>query len=355
MSVQPLTDAVFSRKKFRVLSVHDLPKAVRSDYVVKGLLEPGALSVVYGEPGCGKTFLALYIGFMVSMKWPVFERRVKGTSVLYLGLESPAAFERRIVAAAQKWAPSACFHFITEAVDLFNGLGDTEAVIDAVREFEAGLVIVDTFARAIGAGSENESADMGQMIQQFDVIRRETGAHVLVVHHSGKDSSRGMRGHSSLLAAADTVIEVRREEDDSRLMRVAKSRESADGTEIPFNLEVVQIGIDGDGDPMTTCVVVPVEGDAPSVRKLKRLSPVPKAALDQLRWCICDSGRPPPPSQQVPAGVTSVTLNEWKEQLLKAGILNAEGNPREQFRRIRVTLQNAKIIGVWDEYVWPVT
>src|SRR5262249_40955243 len=154
---------------------------------IKGLLAPGELSVIYGEPASGKTFAAFYTAYMVSMRWAAFGRRVRGVPVLYIALEGHAGFERRIAAAVKTWAPSGAFFFITDSVDLFGGLGDAEGVIAAAKAVDAGLIVFDTMARAMGSGSENESADMGRMIEAFDVIRRETGAHVLVVHHSGKD------------------------------------------------------------------------------------------------------------------------------------------------------------------------
>ena len=62
------------------------------------------------------------------------------------------------------------------------------------------LIVIDTLARAIAGGDENKSESMGQLVVHADAIRKETGAHVLFVHHSGKDQARGARGHSSLLS-----------------------------------------------------------------------------------------------------------------------------------------------------------
>lgn len=353
MSAQPLVLDAQKEARFRVRKPDDLLQSTFiSDYLVKDLFPPETLSAIYGEPGSGKSFLALYIAYMLSMVWPVFGRRVRGVPVLYVALEGERGFEKRIRAAMQKWAASAGFYFITERADLFGGLGDTEAVIDAARSVEAEFIVIDTLARAMGAGSENESADMGRIIEAFDVIRRETKAHVCVVHHSGKDSARGMRGHSSLLAAVDTAIEVKKLETGERVMRVTKSKDDTDGAEIVFDLEVVQVGVDRDGDPITSCVVRESEGD-PTPQKA-RVTGSAGTALDMLKRAIAESGEPAPAASRAPAGSRTIPVVLWRSYC-DAGTVTKSDNPdskRRTFVRAVETLQARKLIGIWNDIVW---
>jgi hypothetical protein len=67
------------------------------------------------------------------------------------------------------------------------------------------------------------------------------------------------------------------------------------------------------------------------------------------------SGPPSTPSGHIPTGVQTVTLEEWRHMLDVTGIINRDGSYREQFRRIRVTLKNAGVIGIWEDLVWAVT
>jgi hypothetical protein len=53
--------------------------------------------------------------------------------------------------------------------------------------------------------------------------------------------------------------------------------------------------------------------------------------------------------------VKGVTLTEWRDRLEKVRVINPDGNPREQFKRIHVTLLNAGAIGIWEEFAWAVT
>ena len=76
----------------------------------------------------------------------------------------------------------------------------------------------------------------------------------LVVHHTGKDSTKGLRGHSSLFAALDAAVEVTRE-GDRKEWRIAKAKDGQDGAAHPFRLEVVQLDPDDEGEPVSSCVV----------------------------------------------------------------------------------------------------
>jgi hypothetical protein len=100
-----------------------------------------------------------------------------------------------------------------------------------------------------------------------------------VVHHTGKDASKGLRGHSSLHAALDTAIEVRRD-GDNREWLIAKSKDGEDGGVHAFKLEVVELGSDEDGDPITSCIVYPLEGVADKVKKILP----PKSGNQRVIW-----------------------------------------------------------------------
>jgi len=106
----------------------------------------------------------------------------------------------------------------------------------------------------MAGGDENSAADMTALIRNVDAIRATTGAHILTVHHTGKDTARGARGHSSLRAATDTEIEIANE-DGARAAMVTKQRDHNGGETFAFDLETVSLGHDQDGDEVTSCIV----------------------------------------------------------------------------------------------------
>ena len=95
---------------------------------------------------------------------------------------------------------------------------------------------------------------MGRLIDHLAVLQEMTGAHVLLVHHTGKDTERGARGHSSLRAAVDTEIEISRSGNES-VVKTKKQRDLEGDGRPAFTLETVVLGIDDDGDEVTSCCV----------------------------------------------------------------------------------------------------
>jgi putative DNA primase/helicase len=84
---------------------------------------------------------------------------------------------------------------------------DVDAILAAIDHpgFKPNLIIVDTLARVAVGADENSAKDMGQVVDGLERIKRETGATVLVVHHSRKNDLVE-RGSSALRGAADVMI-----------------------------------------------------------------------------------------------------------------------------------------------------
>ena len=90
-------------------------------------------------------------------------------------------------------------------------------------------------------------------------VRTSPSGLVVLVHHTGKDATKGLRGHSSLFAALDAAVEVSRD-GDRREWKVAKAKDGQDGDAHPFKLHIETLGTDDYGDAVTSCVVVADNG-----------------------------------------------------------------------------------------------
>lgn len=236
---------------------------------VQGVLVEGGLTVVYGDSNAGKTFWATDLALHVAAGKPWNGRRVEQGGVVYVALEGGRGFRNRAVAwrdaNEDDYPPGLPFYGDFSPLNLLDPDADTGPLIETIHAAsELGcpvkLVVVDTFARAMAGGNENASEDMGALVRNADRIRRETGANVLFIHHTGKDAARGARGHSSLRAALDTEIEVVADETrDVRTATVCKQRDLAKPPAFGFRLEVVALGQNQHGEPVTTCLVAPVD------------------------------------------------------------------------------------------------
>jgi putative DNA primase/helicase len=242
--------------RYKLLSSNDLLNAPLMRWMVYGVLPAEGLAALYGASGSGKSFLTLSMGATIATGdnyW--FGHRITQAPVTYVCLEGDAGMSKRLKAWSlyfKRPLPDP-LRFITQPFDfLSNDVQDlAKAVISAGGA--NGLVIIDTLNRAAPGADENSSIDMGKIIAAAKELQNLIGGLVLLVHHTGKDATKGLRGHSSLYASLDAAIEVVKT-DTRREWGIAKSKDDATGNSHPFKLEVIQIGYDEEGEEMTSCV-----------------------------------------------------------------------------------------------------
>jgi hypothetical protein len=232
----------------------ELSPVLDRDYIIKGWLDAGALAVLYGDANAGKSFVGVDIAHHVheGRRWG--GNRVAPGPVLYVAAEGGGLFQNRLAARGAR------FHVLRHQIALAGRNPDAAPLAQAVNAIavEAGpfrLIIVDTLARAMGGGDENAAPDIGALVAACGHVQKATGAAVLLIHHSGKDATRGARGHSALRAAVDTELCLTVGDDGWRVLSATKQRDWPGGKELRFKLAEVQLGKDGDGDPVTSCIV----------------------------------------------------------------------------------------------------
>jgi hypothetical protein len=129
-------------------------------------------------------------------------------------------------------------------------------------------------------------------------------------------------------------------------------KDGAEGDVIASALQVVPVGTDDDGEPVTSCVIVPVDSAAVRIAS-RKLSDRQRLALTALADCTNVRGRAPPPDFGLPAGLRVVQVSEWREEMFRCGALDKEAkNPRSDFRRVKHSLQARHLIGERDDLVW---
>jgi hypothetical protein len=231
--------------------------------IVEDTLTAGGLSVMYGESNSGKSFLACDMDCSLASGIPWLGKRTVKGAVMYVAGEGSESIKMRVLAWKRHHGLDPALAVVPVAVNLLDPMADVGKVIEAAANVAAhyGMpvtkITVDTLARAFGGGNENASEDMGAVIANCDRIRAVTKAHVMAVHHQGKDASKGSRGHSSLKAATDTEIEVTAEESTKlHTARITKQRDlGSRGDEVTAKFTVVEMGFDQWGKAVTTCIV----------------------------------------------------------------------------------------------------
>ena len=267
--VNPLSKAVQGDKgippgsgetpRYKLLTADELANMPPLQWLVRGVLPATGLACIYGASGSGKSFLALDLSTAIAAGDDWFDCRVKAAPVVYVALEGEAGFSQRVKAWQLhhgKDLPPA-LRFIMQGFDLRDP-GDVAEIAAAVNASgcAGGVLVIDTLNRAASGADENTSKDMGELIDACKQLQSELSGLVVLVHHSGKDATKGLRGHSSLYAALDGAIEVTRN-GDRREWAIDKAKDGEDGVRRAFKLLTVDVGKDDDGEPVTSCVLVP--------------------------------------------------------------------------------------------------
>lgn len=245
--------------RFNIRTHNDFASQVRSvRWIVKDFLPAAQLGVLFGESGSGKTFASYDLCAAVCRGIEWNGKRVTKGRVLYVVAEGVAGFVNRIKAYCHQQGISPSDIDMDVISDLTPNLLEPAQITDLIKDIKQqqpyDLIVMDTFAQVMPGANENSGEDVGKALAECKRIHRHTGAMVLLVHHSGKDASKGARGWSGLRAAADVELEVLRS-DELRSISVTKLKDGQDGTQIGFKLHTVILGEDEDGDDITSCIV----------------------------------------------------------------------------------------------------
>lgn len=274
---------------YRLLTDDDLQKLPPLQWRIKGILPSHGTAVVFGPSGSGKSFLVLDMLQSLAFGREWFGRRVKPCSVTYIALEGEAGLSGRVAAyGIHHGSTSPNIRYMVQPFSLLNSDNINELVLAIKTAGTGDVVVLDTLSRATPGSDENDSRAMGLIVAAAKILQESIGGLVLLVHHTGKDASKGMRGHSSLHAAMDCAIEVKRSGDD-RGWVVAKSKDGEDGASYAFKLEVVHLGTDSDGDANTSCVIIANQSAQAIKKKMPTLGSNQTIALKALERPLRES------------------------------------------------------------------
>lgn len=333
----------------RLVSLSAIEAVLTSNYMVKGWLDRNCLSMLYGPSNAGKTFVALDIAMHIAAGKPWRGLRVNGGPVLYIAAEGGAGIRNRLAAIKRERPDMATARFTLLPVGLdLHGQGDAQAICEIMADESPALVVIDTLARSMGAGDENTAKDAAMFVRNCDLIREATGAHVMVIHHTGKDEDRGARGSSALRAAVDNEIQVTSEWE----ILSRKQRDQEPPEPLHFKLRSVVLGVDEDGEPVTSAVVDMAEPPKPTRKPLKGKNEVAMQALyDALRdHGTTKSGDVWPVNRKV------VEVNHWREACGVHGLTSgvSDSAARQAFKRAKDKLIDLDEVREFGDHVWTV-
>ena len=328
-------------------------------YLVKGLIPREGIIVVWGPPKCGKSFWTFDLAMYIALGWEYRGRRVEAGTVVYIACEGEAGLAARKEAFQQakiaEDGADPAFYLLTTRLDLVNDVNDLiQDVAGQLPDRRCSAIVVDTLNRSL-TGSESRDEDMAAYIQAADRLREIFHCAVIIIHHCGINGDRP-RGHTSLTGAADAQIAVKRDKGGSIISKVEWMKDGDQGDEIASRLETIEVGVDEDGEPITSCVVRPDDEALDKNRRTNQqnLPAAQRRALQLLVRAIDKDGEMLPTGGPIPPNTKGTTYDRWRRDCEAGGITPTDTTDakRVAFARATMALITAGRIERWDPWVW---
>lgn len=221
------------------------------------LIERDTTGQIFGPPASGKSFIELDMGLCVATGSAWNGHQCEQGMVLYFAGEGHTGLIRRVKAwhLAHDTTGNPFLHSSRSTIT-FDSKGLDKVIIEGLAlQNQTGqmisLIIIDTLARHI-MGDENNTKDMSEFVRIVDSLRNAfPGSTAIIVHHTGNDAdSSRSRGSSALKAACDFEIHC-----NKGSLTFTKMKDGEKPAPIAFDLIPVEVGIDDDGDSITSCTV----------------------------------------------------------------------------------------------------
>ena len=334
-------------------------------WLIQDVLPALSFSALWGAPGSFKSFLALDIAEAIATgrTWMGKEVRKPG-AVLYICGEGFGGVGARIKAIKihHQTEDGAPIYIVRHQLNLRSSAEDFNALMLAVVQLveqtgmEFTLAIVDTLARAFGGGNENDTADMMAFVVSMGKIQEFLSCALMVLHHSGKDIAKGMRGSSSLLGAVDTELELLRFEGQLKgCLSISKQKDGVQDER--FGFEMVEVEI----KPLVKSLAVQASDEA--IRLMSKNKGKNNSGKGRNQSIEMISLETVVKSKGIPKFIEglqrmAVNLIDWRAEFRsKKGITdNSTSTEKSSFNkaweRAQKRLHESGEIGIRDELVW---
>jgi hypothetical protein len=339
----------------------DLVEAKPKPWLIKNVIARGECSSWIAPPGKGKSALLtdIFVHGAHGVDWRGYRTRERFGG-LYFALERVDLVKRRMTAHRLRddLPADLPIAIIGQVIDLM-ARKCVNNIVDAIKRAEdrfsvgVGLICFDTWAKAIAAGGGDESGAKDQntaLANLRRVLDRVPHIHIATIGHTGKDEGRGERGSNAKLADVDLLVQLKG--DTIRSANTVKANDQPEGAMTSFRLEPFDFAPDEDGDPFQTFIVS--NADMPNaVDHSGKLSNRQQLALEALAEAILSYGIDAPASTRFPTGVKVVTLDQWRDELYRRGVVDKDAaNPRSRINELRDALIVKRVIGYLDGLAW---
>ncbi|WP_083232859.1 AAA family ATPase [Endozoicomonas atrinae] len=350
------------KPEFEFCHAEELVNGVKPiNWLVKGFLEMDSLSLMFGEPACGKSFVAIDLACCVATGKEWHGKQVKQQGpVFYIAGEGFNGLSRRLMAWQQTYgynlrnAPlyvSKCSASLTNYANALAVSDSIEKIIQQNNSAIPSMIVIDTLARNFGPGDENATQEMNVFINHIDqLLRVKYQCNVLIVHHTGVGSKDRARVNSALKAALDAEYAVVKSDDSVNIV-TKKMKDADEPKPINFQFEPVQLPfLDEDGERQYSCVFRYIESTAeepeePARKRIKKLGDRQRRILETLNSLMNNAQQRLENSGRDPANAR-IELKNLKDECYEQGFICSK-----HWRRTIDAMIHRDLIGIDAPFV----
>ena len=181
--------------------------APRIEWLVEGIIPKASVTLIAGEPGSYKSWLALCLLRGVACGGKFLERQCVPLDILYLDRENPLPVVRERMAIVGIDSLGCAKYWGGWLSDAAPVIGDAR-LLQIAREHRP-LIIFDSLIR-FHSSDENSATEMAQVMQNLRALAN-AGATVIVLHHRAKSETSRYRGSSDIAGGVDVAFSVSRD------------------------------------------------------------------------------------------------------------------------------------------------
>lgn len=236
-------------RRIRFLPDSEFENRPPRQWLIPAILPKSGIAMVFGPPGCGKSFLTMAWALCIASGTSWLGHPVTQGPVAYIAGEGSFGLGPRIKAwkAHHRFTGESGVRWFDETIMLQDASNLNELITAFAEDFPEPpvMIVIDTLSRCSGGADENSNTEMAKVIASADILQQHYHCAVLIVHHAGKDKDRGPRGASSLIGNTETIIEVAPTDEGCRVI-CYKQKDAPKFDPISLKLQPVHYGSDED-------------------------------------------------------------------------------------------------------------
>ncbi len=242
--------------KFNVEFVEQIMLDEPEPEIIEGVMPAKGVVTIYGADRLGKTFIAVDMASRIAAGMNWHGKHVEQKPVRYFYLEAGGGLKRRLKAWMIEYPdmfPRENIGFIREnSIDIVKDWKEIAALVP-----KGGVVFIDTLHKSTAGKDENSNTDMGLVLKAAGDLARAIDGLVIIIHHTGKDKNKGMRGAQCLRDDVTGTLAIN-EKNGVKYIEVEKNKDELAGERYPYYLKVLDTGEKKPtGKPITSCVAIP--------------------------------------------------------------------------------------------------